>query len=93
MKCETYNAQAGLNRGCDLMLESLTILKEQGVITMDYVQQQLEILEEIRSGMNRHLHNILQSRERDDENHYGKMRENTALRLREQVSEGPPARS
>lgn len=81
-KSETYNAHAGLNRGCDVMLESLAILKEQGVVTADYVQQQLEILEETRSAMNGHIHNVMQTRERDDQDHYGKMRETTARRLR-----------
>jgi|SRR5579864_8714600 len=91
MKAETYNAHAGLNRGCDVMLESLTILKEQGVVTADYVQQQLEILEEIRAGMNALIHNKMQTRERDDEDHFGKMRETTARRLRgEQTVEGLP---
>lgn len=92
MKSETYNAHAGLSRGYDLMLESLVILKEQGIITVEYVQQQLEILEELRSGMNGHIHNILQTRERDDQDHYGKMRETTARRMRgQQTIEGLPA--
>jgi hypothetical protein len=92
MKSETYNALAGLNRGADMMLESLTILQQEGVWDADYVQQQREILEHHRAGMNRLAHNRLQSRETEDELDYGKMRETTARRLKgEQTVEGLPS--
>jgi hypothetical protein len=91
MKSKIYDAHASLNAGCDLTLESLTTLQQEGVLTADYVQQQTEILEEIRAGMNARIHNKMQSREREDEDHYGKMRATTARRMRgEQTIEGPP---
>lgn len=94
MKSETYNALAALNRGSDLMLESLKILQQEGIWSAEYVQQQTEILEQHRAGMNRFAHNKLQSRETEDEDHYSKMRETTAKRLRgEQTIEGPPDKS
>ena len=42
MKAEIYNALATLNRGFDFALESLAILEQEGVITVEYVQQQTE---------------------------------------------------
>lgn len=91
MKSETYNALAALNRGADLMLESLTILQQEGIWDEDYVQQQREILEHCRAGMNRRAHNRLQTRETEDELDYGKMAETTARRLKgEQTVEGLP---
>jgi hypothetical protein len=60
-----------------VILESLTILKGQGVLTDEYVQQQLEIVEEIGSGMNRLIQNVLPTRETEDEDHLGRMREYT----------------
>lgn len=47
-----YDALAALNRGFDAALESLTILQQGGVISADYVQQQREIAEGVRAGMN-----------------------------------------
>lgn len=83
MKAEIYNALAALNRGFDVALESLTILQQEGVISADYLQQQREIGEEIRAGMNSVIINRLQTREVEDREHYAKMRIATEGRLRE----------
>ncbi|HLJ30494.1 MAG TPA: hypothetical protein VKY85_27570 [Candidatus Angelobacter sp.] len=91
MKAEIYNALAGFNRGIDVALESLTILAQEGVWNADYVQQQREIFEQHRASVNRLAHNKLQSRETEDEDHFGKLCETTERRLRgEQTIEGLP---
>jgi len=82
MKSEIYNALATLNRGFDAALESLTVLQQEGVITAEYVQQQMEITEEVRAGINQVLLNRLETRERDDREHYGQMRTTTESRLK-----------
>ena len=83
MKSEIYNALAGFNRGIDVALESLIILEHEGIWNGDYVQQQREILEQHRAGVNRLAHNKLQTREGDDEEHFAKMRATTEARLKE----------
>jgi len=49
MKSEIYNALAGLNRGFDAALESLKALQQEGVVAIEYVQAQTEMIEEIRA--------------------------------------------
>jgi hypothetical protein len=89
MKSEIYNALAVMNRGCGMVLESIEALQKQGLWNADYVQQQREILEQHRAGMNRLAHNKLQARETEDEDYYSKMRQTTERLLRdEQTVEG-----
>ena len=82
MKSEIYSALANLNRSFDVVLESLNILREQGVVSVDYMQRQTEIIEEVRSGLNGMILDRLGGREREDREHYAKMRTTTATRLR-----------
>jgi hypothetical protein len=51
-------------------------------VSTDCVQQQTEKAEELRAGINSHIHNNLQTRELDDLDHYGKMRAATEARLK-----------
>jgi len=85
MKSEIYSALAAINRGFDVTLDSLTILKTEGVLTADYVQQQTEITEEIRAGLNHMILDKLQTREREDWGHFGKMRIDTVARLKSSI--------
>jgi len=83
MKSDIYNALAAINRGFDVTLESLVILQQEGVVTADYVQQQKEITEEFRAGINQVILNIkLEALERDDRDHFGKMRVDNEARLK-----------
>lgn len=82
MKAEIYNALAAINRSFAVTLESLTILKTEGVLSADYVQQQAEITEEIRAGLNHMILEKLKRREREDWEHFGKMRTETEARLK-----------
>jgi len=82
MKDEIYNALAELNRGFGMVLESLKVMKEEGVINEEYVQRKREIAEEFRADINALLLNRLETRERDDRDHFGKMRANTEMRLK-----------
>ena len=83
MKDEIYNALAGLNRGFGVILESLKALQEQGVVTQEYFQQKREVAEEFRAGINTLLLNRLEAREKEDLDHFGKMRIATEARLKE----------
>lgn len=82
MKDEVYNALAALNRGFGMVLDSLKIMKEEGVINDEYVQRHREIVEELRADINALLLNRLQTRESDDRDHFGKMRAHTAEKLK-----------
>ena len=82
MKATIYDALAGLNRSFDAVLESLTILQNEGVVAADYVQQQTEIAEEIRANINALILNKLQARENDDREHFAMMRSATEARLK-----------
>jgi hypothetical protein len=83
MKAETYNALAAINRGFDVTLESLTILQQNDVLSADYVQQQTEMVEEVRAGMNHMILSKLEAREETDWACWGKLRLETEGRLRE----------
>jgi len=83
MKSEVYNAIAALNRSFDVVSESLTILQQEGVVSPDYVQRKREITEEVRSDINAFLMNKLESREKEDRDHFGKMRMATEAQLKE----------
>lgn len=74
MKSEIYHAIASINRSFDVTLESLTILKNEGVVNADYVQQQTEITQEIRAAINQLVLSNLEEREDEDRDHWGKMR-------------------
>jgi hypothetical protein len=83
MKSEIYNALASLNRSFDVIRESIVILQQEGVVSTAYLQQQAEITEEVRAGINSVIHNKLQTRELEDREHYAKMRSATEIRLTE----------
>jgi len=82
MKAEIYNALATLNQGFDFALESLTILEHEGVITVEYVQQQTEAAETLRAGINSVIVNRLYTREVADREHFDQMRSKTEERLK-----------
>ncbi len=75
MKSEIYNALASLNRGFDVILESLKILQEEGVITAEYASEQNVLIQEMWSGINHMVVNKLHDRERGDRQHFSRMRQ------------------
>ncbi|HEY6252385.1 MAG TPA: hypothetical protein VI685_20715 [Candidatus Angelobacter sp.] len=81
MKDEVYNALAALNRGFGMVVESLKVLQKEGVVTQEYVQRKLEISEELRADINALLLNKLEAREKEDRDHFSKMRMATETRL------------
>ncbi|HEY6351383.1 MAG TPA: hypothetical protein VI636_18410 [Candidatus Angelobacter sp.] len=82
MKTEIYNALAGLNRSFDVVLESLKTLREQGLLSFEYVQKKTEVVEEVRSGLNTMILNELHKREVEDRQHYAQMRRATEAQLK-----------
>lgn len=53
-----------------------------GVVTAEYVQRKREIAEELRADINASLFNRLEAREREDREHFGKMRANNEASLK-----------
>jgi|SRR5215471_10693098 len=82
MKAESYNALASLNRGFDSVLESLKVLQEEGVLSVDYVQDQTVLVEEVRAGLNYRIVQRLSARETEDRDHFEKMRVTIEARLK-----------
>ena len=74
MKCEIYNAHAGLNWGFDMALESLRLLQEQGVLTVQFVHDHTIMVEELKAGINRKIHEVLNDAELEDWTRFGKLR-------------------
>lgn len=63
--------------------QSLTILKNEGVLTVDYVQQHKELAEELRAKINSMIPNQLEDRESEDRDHWSAMRTAVEARLKE----------
>ena len=74
MKADIYNALAALNQGVDTALASLTILKQEGVLPEDYVQDESVFMEDQRAGLNHMIVGKLLGREDEDWIHFGKMK-------------------
>lgn len=85
MKAEIYNALATINRGFDETIKSLTTLKTEGVLTLDYIQQQTEAAEELRANINYMILGELHGRESEDRDHWGTMRRVTEAKLKSPV--------
>jgi len=82
MKAESYDSLATLNRGFDSALESLKVLQEEGVLSVDYVQDQTVLVEEVRAGLNYRIVQRLSARETEDRDHFEKMRVTIEARLK-----------
>jgi len=76
MKKSTYDSLAAINQGFSAIPEHLEKLRDLGVITAEYVEAQRVTVEELRAGINSIILNQQQSREIEDREHFGKMREN-----------------
>ena len=92
MKAEAYNALACLNRSFEVALESMNVLQQEGVLSADFVQDQTIVTEELRAVINFMIAQRFTSREREDCEHFGKMRENIEKRRRgeQTISNLPP---
>jgi hypothetical protein len=86
MKSESYNALASLNRSFDVVLESLKILHEEGVVTQEFVSDNSTILKELWSGINWMILRKLNAREDEDRDHYGKIRGKIEERRRQEAT-------
>ena len=94
MKAEAYNALACLNRSFDVVLECMSILQREGVLSEDFVQDQTIATEELRAVINFMIVQKFTRRESEDCDHFGKMRENIEKERRgEQTASNPPSES
>ena len=82
MKAAAYDALASLKRSFDAALESMKILHQEGVLSADFVQDQTVVTEELRAVINFMIAQRFASRESEDCDHFGKMRENIEKRRR-----------
>lgn len=87
-KAGIYNAFATINESFGAILVSLRILRDEGVITNDYLQQQTEMVEEIRAGINSAVMNRREHVESEDWHQFGSMRKTTEKKLRGEDSNG-----
>ena len=83
MKAEIYNVLAALNRGFDLVAESLAILREKKILTTQYAQGQEVAAEELRAGINRKTVEKLNEPEMEDWARLGKMRSAIEAKMKE----------
>ncbi|HEV3316799.1 MAG TPA: hypothetical protein VG488_07530 [Candidatus Angelobacter sp.] len=86
MKRAIYDSLYTINEAFEQIPEHLKKLNELGVITAEYVESQRVHSEELRAGINSMILNRQQSRELEDREHFGKMRETVEVELR---SKGP----
>lgn len=94
MKAEAYNALACLNRSFDVVLECMSILQREGVLSEDFVQDQTIVTEELRAAINFMIVQRFTRRESEDCEHFGKMRENIEKERRgERTTSNPPSES
>ncbi|HKD14473.1 MAG TPA: hypothetical protein VKE71_07970 [Candidatus Angelobacter sp.] len=82
MKGEIYNALAAVNRGFDLVAESLAILREKKILTTQYAQSQEVAVGELRAGINQKIVEKLHEREMEDWARLGKMRSAIEARMK-----------
>jgi len=82
VKGEIYNALAALNRGFDLVAESLATLREKKILTTQYAQSQEVAVEELRAGINQKTVEKLNEREMEDRARLGKMRSAIEARMK-----------
>src|SRR5437588_2153091 len=74
MKADIYAALNTINHGFADALESLKKLQAEGVLTVEYVQDQTVLAGELLAGINSMILNKLSTRELADREHFGKMR-------------------
>ena len=74
MKSEIYNAHAALNWGFDMALASLRMLQEQGVLTVQFVHDHTVMVGELKAGINRKIHEVLNDTELEDWARFGRLR-------------------
>lgn len=90
-KAKIYHSVAALNESFNTILLSLAILQAEEVISAEYLQEQTELVEELRAGVNTTVTIKRHSSEAEDWHYFGKMREATEKRLRGKNSiEGRP---
>jgi len=82
MKAGIYNALASLNQGFDAAIQALKVMQDEGVLTIDYIQDQTVLAQELRAGLNYMIVEKLNARETEDRDHYAKMRMAIETRLR-----------
>lgn len=88
MKSGIYNAHAGLNWGFDMALESLRLLQGQGVLGVQFVHDHAIMVEELKAGINRKIHEVLNDTELEDWTRFGKLRLEIEARNRGKAGNG-----
>jgi hypothetical protein len=74
MKRAIYDSLYTINEAFEQIPEHLEKLRNLGVITTEYVEEQRIVSEELRAGINHMILNRQQTREIADREHFGQMR-------------------
>lgn len=88
MKSKIYGAHAALNWALEMALESLKLLQEQGVLTLQFVHDHTVMVEELKAGINRKIHEKLNDAELEDWTRLGKLRREIEARNRGEAGGG-----
>lgn len=81
-KATMYGAISAINSGFDSILTALQTLHGQEAISADYMQEQMEIAEELRAGINTTVTGNRHRTEAEDWHRFGKLRATTEKRLK-----------
>jgi len=82
MKTEVYSALASMNRSFEIVLESLKILHENGVLSEEFTHDQSLMTQERCAVINYMIVQRLTTRETEDVDHFGKMRSAIEARIK-----------
>ena len=74
MKAEIYQTLAEVNSGFEQIAASVKKLQENGIVSDRYAHKNSMKLAEISAAINIHVLTVLNARETEDKDHYGKMR-------------------
>jgi hypothetical protein len=80
-KAEIYGALAGLNRAFESVIESLQVLEREGVIPVEFLEEQSKKIEALRSEICTAILGKLQSLEAADLERLGKLRKSIESRI------------
>ena len=80
-KATMYGAVSAINSGFDSILTALQTLHGQEAISADYMQEQMEMAEELRAGINTKVTGNRHRTEAEDWHRFGQMRKTTEKRL------------
>jgi len=74
MKADVYETWGSINRAFEQIISALYRLGELSILHADYIQDQNTFTNDLWARINSQIMQDVGARERDDRNHYGRMR-------------------